>query len=125
MTVNCSAFKPCVVGVNRNQLWLRPSLVCFARRVHSDDHALCGGNLTALDFIPSRNDRTGAGYAVGEEEYVEPSAASPLPYAAVIASVGFSASMARFSRERDAAAARNVCEAATEIRAILSADAEE
>jgi len=41
---------------------------------------------------------------------------------AVIASVGISAPIARFPHDRDATAGRQVCEAATEISSILSAD---
>ena len=70
-----------------------------------------------------------AGFAVDQEEYVEGVRCLAAPVrdgdGIVIASIGISAPIARFPLERDAAAGREVCEAAAEISAILSAEVEE
>jgi IclR family acetate operon transcriptional repressor len=69
------------------------------------------------------------GFAMDEEEYVEGVRCLAAPVrdrdGVVIASIGISAPLARLPREREAAAARQVCEAAAEIRAVLSAESAE
>ena len=67
------------------------------------------------------------GYALDEEEYVEGARCLAAPVrdrdGTVVAAVGISAPVARFPHERDSIAGRQVCEAAAEISAILSAEA--
>jgi len=69
------------------------------------------------------------GYAVDDQEYVEGVRCLAAPVrdqdGVVIASIGISAPLNRFPRERYAVAARDVCETAKEISAILSAEAAE
>ncbi len=69
------------------------------------------------------------GFSVDEEEYVIGARCLAAPVrdrdGMVIASIGISAPIGRFPRERDAAAARQVCDVAAEISAILSAEAPE
>jgi IclR family transcriptional regulator, acetate operon repressor len=66
------------------------------------------------------------GYAVDEEEYVEGARCLAAPVrdrdGSIIAAVGISAPIARFPPERDATAGRQVCDVASEISAILSAE---
>jgi DNA-binding IclR family transcriptional regulator len=69
------------------------------------------------------------GFTVDEEEYVEGVRCMAAPIrdrdGAVVASIGISAPLARFPRERDAVAAPQVCDAAREITAILSTETPE
>jgi len=69
------------------------------------------------------------GYAVDDQEYVEGVRCLAAPVrdqdGEVIASIGISAPLNRFPRERYATAARDVCETAQEISAILSAESVE
>ena len=68
-----------------------------------------------------------AGYSVDEEQYVDGARCLAATVrdrdGVVVASVGISSPIGRFPRERDATAARQVCEAAAEISAVLSAEA--
>ncbi len=67
-----------------------------------------------------------AGYAVDEEEYVEGARCLAAPVrdrdGTVVASVGLASPIGRFPGERDATAARQVCDAAAEISGVLSAE---
>ena len=69
------------------------------------------------------------GFAMDEEEYVEGVRCLAAPVrdrdGMVIAAIGISAPIVRFPHEREAAAARQVCEIAAEISAILNAEAAE
>jgi IclR family acetate operon transcriptional repressor len=70
-----------------------------------------------------------SGYSIDQQEYVLDVRCLAAPIrdrdGAVIASVGISAPVARFPHERDPIAARQVCDVAAEISAILSAEAPE
>jgi DNA-binding IclR family transcriptional regulator len=71
----------------------------------------------------------GQGFIVDEEEYVEGVRCLAAPVrdkdGIIIASIGISAPIGRFPSERDAAAARQVCDTARELSAIFSAEAHE
>jgi IclR family transcriptional regulator, acetate operon repressor len=69
------------------------------------------------------------GFVIDDEEYVEGVRCLAAPVrdkdGMIIASIGISAPIARFPPERDRPAAQQVCEAAMDLSAIFSADAQE
>ena len=66
------------------------------------------------------------GYVLDDCEYVEGARCLAAPVrdkdGLIIAAIGISAPIARFPRERDAVFAQQVCEAASDLSAVFSAD---